>query len=497
MKQETSIRQTTRLAPQQIMVAKMVQSTNEELENLIVAETEKNLALELMAPSSTDDGVDCSVEGDDFKDDYSDSEEETAEKPETDDYSESSFMSFDDDEPVINTMAADNSDYSPCANYRSDRSFREELLSQLDEMQLSEEDLYLSQYLVDSLDDRGYLPRSIVELVDDLAFTQGYETTADKLEQVLMDVVQSLDPIGIGARNLQECLKLQLQEKKSTPVVQLAYRIVDESFENLSAHRVERLCAQFEVTTQQLAEAQNVIAHLNPSPGGQSSSVGQMEVRASHIKPDFSIHNEDGELDIRMNDSRIPSVRISPDYMLMQERIQQTGRKSEDNKQGLQMIRESIISGRQFIEAIQQRKETLSRVIRVIAQLQHNYFLNGGAPEDLRPMGLQEVADRSGYDVSTISRVSNSKFIETDFGIIPIKDLFTTGIQTEDGNTISNVEVQEALRSLIESENKRAPLSDDALAAALNQQGFPVARRTVTKYREQLKFPTARLRREA
>ncbi|MBP5680486.1 MAG: RNA polymerase factor sigma-54 [Bacteroidales bacterium] len=499
MKQSTTIRQTTHLAPQQILVAKLVQATGEELEQLITAETEKNLALEVVdenqkgadEPASGDEDYDF---GDGSADDEKDTDDNTAMTSDEDDRDSSLLYSDDDEEDYGSSSAEGDSAYSPLLNYKEDASFREELLEQLNVMDLDEEDLFLARFLVNSLDDNGYLTRSISELVDDLAFTQMHETTEEKLTEVLTDVIQSLEPTGIGARNLQECLLLQLQEKKAQPAALLAYNIVQDAFEDLSARRLERLTQRFKVSNAQLADAMKVISHLDPKPGGRSSS-DIAEVRATHVTPDFSIHNEDGELTVSVNDKHIPSVRISADYQIMLERIAQSGSKNEDSKQGLSMIRESISSGNLFIDALRQRRETMVRVIQVIAMMQRDYFLFGGNPNDLRPMVLQEVADKTGYDVSTISRVSNNKYIETDFGVIAMKDLFSTAIRTSNGD-ISNVAVQEALKELIEHEDKRNPLSDDALSELLKEKNFPIARRTVAKYRELLNYPTARLRRE-
>ena len=388
MKQTATIRQTTHLAPQQILVAKMVQATSDELEQLIMAETEKNLALEVtegMGDSSVEDDYgDKDLEADDALSaqdagDGSDEEDALDAETMTDNSSKEDAISLNDDEDDGSSpLSADNASYSPLLNYANDATFQEELLDQLGEMELSDDELFLARFLVNSLDDSGYLTRSLPELVDDLAFTQMYETTEEALERVLVDVVQSLEPTGIGARNLQECLLLQLQEMKGSPAVQLAYDIVSKAFDDLSARRLERLCQRFKVTTKQLADAQRIIAHLDPKPGGQSASSNLTEARASHVKPDFSIHNDNGALEVTLNDYQIPSVRISPDYQIILERIQQSGSQSEDSKQGLSMIKESISSGNQFIDALRQRRETLSKVITVIAQMQSNYFLSGG-----------------------------------------------------------------------------------------------------------------------
>ncbi|MBR0037987.1 MAG: RNA polymerase factor sigma-54 [Bacteroidales bacterium] len=496
MRQTTVFRQSTHLAPQQVLIAKMVQATSDELDKLIVDEAEKNLALELTDGDRDEEQAPTGNEtSDNDTDDYGNPDSDYQE--ELKDFNDNYYEYNDLEVPNTQNQSPDDPTYSPLTNYRSDHSFREELMQQLEEMDLPEEDLYLAKYLVDSLEENGYLTRPLSDLVDDLAFNQMHETTEEELERVLVDIVQGLEPTGIGARNLQECLLLQLEEKIAKPEVQLAYDVVSQAFDDLSARRIERLCSRFNVSAAQLRKAQDVISRLNPKPGGQSASAEMAETKANHIKPDFSIHNEDGELVVMLNEGYYHGVRISPDYLLMQERIQQTRSRTEDSKRGLAMIRESINSANQFIDALRQRRETLSRVISALARLQRDYFMNGGNSEELRPMVLQDVATMTGYDVSTISRVSNSKFIETDFGIIAVKDLFTTGIKTASGENISNQAVQEALRDLIEQEDKTAPMSDDALAAALEKRGYPVARRTVAKYREQLGFATARMRREA
>lgn len=492
MKQQTSIHQTTHLSPQQILVAKMVEATDEELDKIILAETEKNVALDLTdgEPLSDADG-----DVDTVSETYTEEIEE-GEVSDTDPLTDSPFCVYEDDEPTPSSEASDSNPYARVVNSRNDQNYRDELLLQIDELELSEEDDYLARYIIESLDDNGYLSRAIPDLVDDLAFNQMHETTEEEVERVLLDIVQTLDPSGIGARDVRECLLLQLQELKASPATRHAFEIIDKYFTDFSSHHYERICQRMGITSRQIIEATRVITHLSPYPGGTSSSSDQSEVRASHVKPDFSIHNVEGELEVRLCKTRAHGVRISQDYLEMLESIQKSGSKSEDSRKGMAMIRESIESGKEFIEALDLRRNTLKTVISVIALMQKEYFLGGGNPSDLRPMVLKDVADRVGYDISTISRVGNSKFIETDFGIIPVKDLFTSAIQTGEGESISNTALQEALRDLIESEDKRNPLSDDALSEQLKQSGFIVARRTVAKYRELLKYPTARLRRK-
>lgn len=483
----------------------MIQATGDELQQIITAETQKNLALEVSdAYDVPTPGGSVSDDDDAYGDGPAMTGDETGEEPSVSDDKRSMdddalFADPDDYYDGYSTAnpnrSADDSPFSPLSNYRSDRSFREELIEQLNELTLSDEDRFLASFLVDSLDNNGYLSRSVDELVDDLAFTQMHETTPSELERVLVDVIQELEPVGIGARNLRECLLLQLADRKSSPMVLLAYDIVSDAFDDLAQKRYERLCQRFRITDSQLAQVQRIISHLDPKPGGESATSDLDMTRATHIMADFSIHNEDGQLLVTLNDGSLPAVRISEDYLQMLDSIQKEGARTEDSKQGLAMIREGISSANQFIEALRVRRQTLIHVIQAIARLQSAYFLGGGNSEDLRPMVLQDVAELSGYDISTVSRVSNSKYIDTDFGVISVKELFTTGIVKDDGSSISNLAVQEALRDIIEHEDKKSPLSDDALTRLLVGKGYPVARRTVSKYREQLGLPTARLRR--
>lgn len=501
MKQTAILKQSQHLSPQQLQVAKLVQASSDELEQLIREEVENNFALEIDDCSSS---ADCERQqaGEDRDTDQSGYEEEQDERRE--DGNEEEDRSYDDVDSSINyadddyepepAVSADNEGYSPIINYVTDKSFRDELFAQLDVLDLTKDEDFLARYLVDSLDDSGYLRRDLADLVDDLDFYQHFVTTVGELERVLVEIVQTLDPIGVGARDLKECLLLQIQEKTASPTTELAYEVVSNAFEDLAAHRHEKICHNFGCSERQLSEVVKLISRLVAKPGISVSDTDHMESRAAHIKADFRIHEENGELKVMLNDSYLPEVRISADSQEMLERIQKDGAKSKDEKEGLALLKEKIAAGNQFIDSLVQRHRTLSAVIKAIVGLQRDYFISGCSPEMLRPMVLQDVADRSGYDVSTISRVSNSKFIQTDYQTIAVKDLFTAGVQTEQGN-VSNKAIMDCLKEMIDNEDKKNPLSDDALSEGLKEKGYPVARRTVTKYREKLNYPTARLRR--
>lgn len=504
MKQTSTVKQTTRLAPQQLQIATLIQASNEELEQLIRKEAEENFALDLVDQVDVDgnqdklsrdtDPEDLTSDEKCSKDDYMDSDNESF-GTEDDDKDFLSDVYVDDDYEPSYPVSSDNEGYSPILNYRNDESFRQSLLSQLDVMELTEEEDFLARYLVGSLNDYGYLNRPLKELVEELADYQDHFTSEEELERVLTEVVQVLEPIGIGARDLRECLLLQIEEKKASPVSQLAYAIVDRYFEDLAAHRKEKICQRLECSQSQFGQAYRLISHLVAKPAGVSADTDQMETKSAHVKADFRISVVDGKLKVSLYNNCPLTVRVSSECREMLDSIQRKGLKSNDDKVGLAMLKEKIAAGNQFIDSLAQRKKTLSNVIEVIAKIQQEFFLSSCDPDLLKPMVLQDVANLSGYDISTISRVSNSKYIETDSSIIAVKDLFTAGIQTEHG-VVSNTAVMECLRDIIEEEDKNNPYSDDTLATQLANKGYKVARRTVSKYREILKYPSAKERKQ-
>jgi len=509
MKQGTSLvqKQTQKFSPQQVLVATMVQATSEELENLIVAETEKNPALEMSdGPSANDGFEENDYEDGAQQDETGNGQEEGNARDEDNSLDETDYrkengdvdyFEYDDNSPSDNVgRSQEENAWSPFVNYASDITSVEDLHRQVDEQPLDEEQQFLAHYIIDSLDDNGYLRRSLEELRFDLEISQHRDTTTEALEEALVEVVQNLEPTGIGARDLRECMLLQLQEMPGRPAVRLAYDMVEQCCDDIFKKSFDRIRTKMQIGEQQLAEALRVIAHINPKPGGMMVGADRMESRAAQIKPDFSIREEDGELVVQLLDGHLPAVKISDDYQQMLEQWQNDKNLKSDEKKGATFLRDSINAAGSFIEALKQRRITLLRVIKVIAGLQKEYFLSGGNTDLLKPMVLQDVADRSGFDISTISRVSNSKYIDSDFGIFPVRDLFTTGIATEEGDVISNEAIKNALQQIIDEEDKSKPLADEALAKLLNDKGYPVARRTVAKYREALGYPTARMRKE-
>ena len=498
-KTTTTIKQTAKLSPQQIMVASMIQASSEDLQKLIDEELEKNIALESddsrsvdqMTGDSGDDDQDAEAETTDY-------DADTAEESEDDAKDNDVLDDYYDEESIPGPDSnSDSASFSPITNYGSDLAFRDALKDQLSMLEIDERELFIAKYIIDSLEDDGYLRRSAFELVDDLEFQQNFVTTEEEVERVLVEVVQAnVEPAGIGARDLRECMLLQLLDKKSTDAVQNAYRIVDEAFSELSARRFDKIKARFGLSDREMADAQKILQHLNPKPGGITSNTEGIEIKASHVRPDFIVTNEDGILVVSLCDSHVPSVRISQDYNEMLERIQKEKSDSEDVQKGKAMIEDGIRSANLFINALVQRRNTLIAVMRVIVSIQHDYFLTGKI-ESLQPMTLKKVAEISGYDISTISRVSNSRYVLTDFGTFPLKDLFTTAVSTDSGSSsVSNAAIKTALKEIVDNEDKSNPLNDDELVKRLSEMGYTIARRTVSKYREALGINKANLRRQ-
>lgn len=501
MSQIQTQKQQLRQAPAQMLLSKMVESTSDDLLQLINEEVEKNFTLE------TSDSREVAGEDENQESNETDTLSNSSEDAENETPGDA-FFEYDDDSPSdrIGHRSQDDDDFNPGGSVVSEDSFRDDLKEQVSMLDISAEERYLANYIIDSIDDDGYLHRPLAELVDDLEFTQNHPTTEEDLEAVLVEIVQEeLEPSGIGARNLRECLMLQLLDQKATPATRLAYNIIDQAFDDLTMKHYDRLQEGFGVDRYTLVDAIRVIRHLNPKPGNMKASGSKSaEARTSQVKPDFIVRNEEGTLIVTLNDGHLPEVRISADQEQLLEELQQKLQKNEttahssvvgEERQAVQLLRENIRSGAMFIDALRQRRITLTEVMQTIVRMQRAYFLTGQI-ETLRPMVLQDVADQCGYDISTISRVSNSKYVDTDFGIISVKELFTTAISDADDNLVSNAAVMDALREVILQEDKKSPLTDEKLAVIMKERGFPIARRTVMKYREKLGFPVARMRKE-
>lgn len=451
-----------KLSPQQIQLMRLLQLPVTELEQAIKEEVEKNPLLEAEMPDEqplpTADISDWDA-ADDEEFDYDYRE-----------HLESDPNAVRREFVVSNTLSS-----------------TERLLGQLALRPLTERQQSIATEIIGTLDDAGYLSRDLALVGNDLAFRQGIEASDNELEEAL-HVVQSLDPAGIGARNLRECLLLQLQRMKDGgQVISLATDIIRNHFDDFAAHRYERICDSLGIDETQLQEASEVIRHLNPKPGGSSDTDND---GATAVIPDIVLTQHDGQLQFYLNDSHLPLLSLNEYYTdMLREMEAQKG-----DRATIQFLRTKQADAQGFIDLLQQRHDTIVRVMRYIIKHQRQFLLTGN-PDRLVPLRQREVAEATGLDISTVSRMANSKYLQTDFGTIPLKECFSKGMATDDGEEVAIETIKQRLSEAIEKEDKRTPLSDDALAKLLNGQGLPLARRTVAKYREQLGIPVARLRR--
>jgi len=405
---------------------------------------------------------------------------------------EDSYGSQDDDIPAYNLHVNNwGKDERPEYNtFSVKQSFTQSLQEQLGYRNLTEHQRTIASFIIGSLDDDGYLRRDIESLVDDLAFRAGVEATPEEVEQMLR-VVQEFEPSGVGARDLRECLLIQLENKKRTPSVENAIRVLSEQFDAFKNRHFTKIMSRLHLSADELKAVMEEIRRLNPSPGGQIDD--SYNDQAQQVVPDFRLDYENGQLLLSMPRFSIPELRINQKY----SEIMETGRVSENkaDKDAASFVKQKIDSAKWFIEALRQRQNTLESTMRAIIDYQHDYFVDGDE-SSLRPMVLKDIAEITGFDISTISRVVNSKWIETHFGIFPLKYFFSEGLENSEGEEVSTREIKKALREMVDAEDKRNPLTDDELVEGLSAKGYKVARRTIAKYRALLDIPTARLRRE-
>jgi RNA polymerase sigma-54 factor len=351
--------------------------------------------------------------------------------------------------------------------------------------------MQVAEFIIGSIDESGYLRRSNEELIDDLAFTQNIIVDQNQIQKVLR-AVQSLDPPGVGARSLQECLQLQLEKKqKNRPEVDHALTIIKNQFEHFSHKHYNKLQERLGISKEELKSALDLISKLNPKPGGALSTTNQN----THIVPDFILTLEEGEITVVLNQRNAPQLRVSNAYKEMLSGYSESNSKSKSQQEAIQFIKQKLDAAKWFIDAIKQRHQTLSLTINAILDHQREYFLTGDERK-LRPMILKDIADKVEMDISTISRVANSKYIDTPYGIKLLKTFFSEGLKNEEGEDVSSIEIKKILEQLIAEESKKKPLTDQTLSAMMKEKGYLVARRTIAKYREQLDIPVARMRRE-
>ena len=483
LKQQLNFKLSQKLSPQQIQLMKLIQLPTQAFEQRIKQELEENPALE-------DGKEDLEKDFDDefSNDEYEEYEEETSEvEIDVDDYLS------DDEIPSYrlnaNNYSADDEDRQ--VPYASGTSFSQHLKSQLSTFRFNEIEKEIAEFLVGSVDESGYIRRSLLDIVDDLAFTQNVYTDEATVEKVLKKV-QELDPAGVGARSLQECLLLQLHRKEHNKNVDLATDLLEKSFDHFSKKHYNKLLSRHDITEKELKDAIDVIEHLNPKPGGTFSGNIRM---VEHVIPDFTIKIVDGELELGLNGRNAPEMHVSRDYSNMLKGYKESREKSKAQKDAVMFIKQKLDAAKWFIEAIKQRQQTLMVTMSSIMNYQKEYFLTGDE-RNLRPMILKDIADEIEMDVSTVSRVANSKYVDTPYGTKLIKEFFSESMKNDQGEDVSTREIKKILEISIDEENKRIPLTDEKLAKLLKEKGYPIARRTVAKYREQLDIPVARMRKE-
>lgn len=482
LKQYLQFKLSQKLSPQQIQLMKLIQLPTQAFEERIKQELEENMALERGKEG----------ESEDFETDYGDDHIQDNDQINADDINVDDYLS-DDEIPDYrlraNNYSAEEDDKS--IPYASGSSFTEQLTDQLNTFPLEEENYLIAKFLIGSIDDSGYIRRPLLDLTDDLAFTQNIYTDIETIERALK-VVQQLDPAGVGARDLQECLLIQLKRKPQSPDTEMAARIIENAFEKFTKKHYLKLQKKFNINETQLKDAIQEIERLNPKPG--SSYTNNLR-SVEHVVPDFTIQIVEGELNLTLNSRNSPELHISKSYNEMLLGYKASKEKSKTQKEAVQFIKQKLDAAKWFIDAIRQRQQTLYLTMSAIMQYQKAYFLSGDE-EQLRPMILKDIADEIEMDISTVSRVANSKYVNTPYGTKLIKEFFSESMTNDQGEEVSTREIKSILKTVIVEEDKKKPLTDEKLAKILKEKGYPIARRTVAKYREQLDFPVARLRKE-
>jgi RNA polymerase sigma-54 factor len=483
LKQGLQFKLLQKLSPQQIQLMKLIQLPTQAFEERLKQEIEENPALDTGKEES--DNID-----DDLSNEF---EEDASDKNESEDINIEDYLS-DDEVPHYKTQANNYSadDEEKNVPYAAGTSFHQSLKNQLNTFSLNDEEHAIAEFLVGSIDDSGYIRREIIDLVDDLAFTANVFTTEEKVVAVLKKVVHHLDPLGVGARDLKECLIIQLKAKDKTKYRSLSIEILQDAFDHFVKKHYKKLQEKFNISEEELIAINKEISKLNPKPGSSYAGNNKM---AEQIVPDFSIKLIDGELELVLNSRNAPELHISREYNNMLKGYQEATVKSKSQKDAVFFIKQKLDAAKWFIDAIRQRQQTLLITMNTIMQYQFDYFLTGDERK-LKPMILKDIADKINMDVSTVSRVANSKYVSTPYGTKLIKEFFSESMKNDKGEDVSTKEIKKILETVITEENKKKPLTDEKLAAILKEKGYPIARRTVAKYREQLDLSVARLRKE-
>jgi len=479
LKQSLHYKLLQKLSPQQIQLMKLIQLPTQAFEQKIKQEIEENPALESGKESDVDS---------DLQNEYDDAGTETIET----DINIDEYLS-DDETPSYklqsNNYSADDDEKS--IPYASGTSFNQFLKNQLNTFRLNEQERQIAEFLVGSIDESGYIRRSLEDIVDDLAFSSNIFTDISEVKRML-DYVQKLDPAGVGAQNLEDCLLIQLHRKSEKPERILAISILEKSFEHFVKKHYKKLIQKFDINEEQLKGAIEEIEKLNPKPGGAYASNTKI---VEQIVPDFSIKIIEDKLELTLNSRNAPELHISNEYNNMLKGYAASKEKSKSQKDAIQFIKQKLDGAKWFIDAIKQRQQTLLVTMNTIMHMQEEYFLSGDERK-LKPMILKDIADKINMDISTVSRVANSKYVDTPYGTKLIKEFFSESMMTDSGEEVSTREIKKILQTVIDEESKKKPLTDEKLAAILKEKGYLIARRTVAKYREQLHIPVARLRKK-
>jgi RNA polymerase sigma-54 factor len=484
LKQNLQLKLGQKLAPQQIQLMKLIQLHTLEFEEELERELEENPALEKVTDDKEEDY-------DNLGNDY---ESEGTESIETD-FNVDEYLY--DDEPSYKTASSnyspDDEEFDNESLLTEGQTIYEYLLEQIRLSNISDEELKIAEYLIGNLDNDGYLRRDLKSIVDDLAFSQGIYTDIPKLEYILENYIQKLEPAGVGARNLQECLLLQIEKKVSdNPNVSIAASILKNQFDALSNKHYSKIIQRYNIDEEQLKDVLEEIAKLSPKVGGNFDT--QTITINQEIIPDFIIQVKDNEVIPMLNNKNAPTLRVSNEYKEILETYS-NDKSSAEHKQAALFIKQKLDAAKWYIDAVNQRQNTLIQTITAIAKMQKEYFITGDE-KNIKPMILKDISDITGFDISTISRVVKSKYADTPHGIVYLKNLFSDSLTNDEGEEVSTKEIKNHLQEIIDKENKKKPLTDDALVTALKEKGYNIARRTIAKYREQLNIPVARLRKE-
>ncbi len=481
LKQSLQQKLLQKLSPQQIQLMKLLQVPTVALEQRIKEELESNPAL--------DEGVES--ERDNDQEDYDDNYNEENKR---EDFDLSEYIS-DDEVPSYKTSIRNSGpdQEEKSAPLSMGKSFHEILNVQLGLLKLSEDEKTIAEHLIGNLDDAGYLRRDITSIIDDLAFYQNIEATEEELEKLLTSI-QGMEPAGVGARDLQECLLIQIKRKKRSDLnVYLAEKIIEKTFEEFSKKHYKKIIKKFDITEEELRLALEEILKLNPKPGG---SMNETQRASQAVVPDFHLTIEDGKLNLLLNSRNAPELKVSREYKNLLKGYQsQKKEATKTQKEAVLFVKQKLDSAKWFIDAIKQRQNTLLNTMQTIIDFQYDYFMTGDETK-IKPMILKDIADKIDMDISTVSRVSNSKYIQTPYGTFLLKTFFSERMQNSNGEEVSTREIKKILQDTIGVEDKRRPLTDEKLAQLLKEKGYPIARRTVAKYREQLSIPVGRLRKE-